>query len=278
MKTTKYLFYLTALLATGLSSCVKSELFNTPHPDKGQITLTTEWTNRSAGISLPASYTVTVDGQTLNYTQFTNILPLLNPGSYTINTYNTTDNIYISGTTATVQTSGTTVSNNPGWLFTSSLDAVTVADRDDEYTVSMQQQVRQLTIDLTVTEGDPARIASTRASLSGIANTIDYKSNTHSGTGLSVVPVFTRAGSRLTAVVRLLGTTSEAQELTLDITFTDGRTQQVVSDISSLMAGFNGDKTKPLTVTGNLLTPIETGFTATINGWIVVNGGNVVAW
>lgn len=85
MKTTKYLFSLIAILAmTGISSCVKIDLSDTPHPDKGQVTLTTDWTNRSAGIALPASYTVTVAGQTLNYTQAANVLPLLDPGMYNI--------------------------------------------------------------------------------------------------------------------------------------------------------------------------------------------------
>lgn len=261
-----------------MSSCVKVELHDTVHPDKGQITLTTDWTNRGAGIAVPAGYTVVIDGQTLNYTQATNVLPLLNPGTYPTHIYNTADKISISGATATVQTTGTIVDNNPGWLFTAALDITAVADRADSYTAVMQQQVRQLTIELTVTEGDPERIATTSASLSGIANAVDYTSNVHSGSGLSVVPVFTRTGDKLTAVVRLLGTTTEAQNLTLDITFTDGRAQQIVSGISTQLSGFNADKKTPLTISGNLNTPIEVGVQGTINGWTNTPNGSGTAW
>ena len=46
----------TVLLLAGCD--VKDPIYNTPHPDKGQITLTTDWTRRTTGVDIPANYTV----------------------------------------------------------------------------------------------------------------------------------------------------------------------------------------------------------------------------
>ena len=37
-----------------LSSCVKDDLYNTPHPDKGAVEVTTDWTGRSSDAVVPA--------------------------------------------------------------------------------------------------------------------------------------------------------------------------------------------------------------------------------
>ena len=61
-----------------------------------------------------------------------------------------------------------------------------------------------------------------------------------------------------------------------EITVTDGRTQFIESDLTELLAGFNADDmTVPLTVKGNLLTPIGAGFTATITDWEIGEKENV---
>lgn len=63
---------------------------------------------------------------------------------------------------------------------------------------------------------------------------------------------------------------------TLDLAFTDGRTQLIESDLTELFAGFNADDmTVPLTVKGNLLTPVGTGFTTTITDWEIGEKENV---
>lgn len=114
--------------------------------------------------------------------------------------------------------------------------------------------------------------------LTGIANSLDFKTNSHNGTNLTVNPVFIRKGNKLTAIVRLLGTTSESQKLTLNIAFTDGRTQQIESDVSRQLVNFNLNKHVPLTISGSLNTPVETGFAATIAGWKVKENSNGIAW
>lgn len=268
------LFTANCILLTVIS-CTRVDLED---PLKGKITLVTDWSKRTTGIEQPASYTVIINNQTLNYTQTSNLLPELETGNYPIYIYNGPDKISITGTTAAVTMTGNLVDPLPGWLFTA-LTEVTYADfKEETITVVMQQQIRQLTVELIVTEGDPERIASTAATLTGVANNLDFKSNVHTGTNLSVSPVFTRNGNKLTAAVRLLGVTNETQKLTLDITFTDGRTQHIESDVSAQLVNFNRDKHVPLTISGNLNTPVEAGMQATINGWTNTPNGNGTAW
>lgn len=42
-----------------LTGCnVEDPIHETPHPEHGKITLTTDWTTRSTGINIPSNYTV----------------------------------------------------------------------------------------------------------------------------------------------------------------------------------------------------------------------------
>lgn len=263
------------LLVVIMTSCTIIDLEN---PLKGKITLTTDWSNRTEGIEIPANYTVIIDNQTLTFNNITNSLPELEAGTYPIRIYNTADKITISGTSVTVATTGNVVDPLPGWLFTALTEAAYTDFKIETIRAVMQQQIRQLTIELTVTEGDPERIASTAATLTGIANSLDFKTNTYSGTSLSVAPVFTRSGNKLTTSVRLLGTTNEVQKLSLKLKFTDNREQIIESEVSSQLVYFNLDKHIPLIISGNLNTPIEVGMQGTINGWTNTPNSSGTAW
>lgn len=268
----------TALAAVMLTACYKVDIHDTDHPDAGKLTLTTDWTNRTDGIVVPASYTaecvepsgkVTLTGTTVEYPN------LFVPGTYTLNIYNTADKITISGTVATVQAAGSGIDPQPGFQFWGSIIKTIEADKDYSETVLMNQITRQLNFDLTIAEGDPARIQSITATLAGVAGAWDCKANTPSGAATTTVPVFTRTGNKLTAAIRLLGMSGTAQTLTLNLTFTDGDTQQIVSDIASQLAAFNSDKVQPLTLTGNLNTPIASGQSGNITDWTSVAGGDI---
>ena len=66
----------------------------------------------------------------------------------------------------------------------------------------------------------------------------------------------------------------EKKEAVVDITFNNGDTQRVVSDLTEAIRDFNNG-TKPVKLTGNLLLPVEAGVTgATITGWNEVESGN----
>ena len=150
-----------------------------------------------------------------------------------------------------------------------------VADDTLHLDLDVVQRTRDLHLELTVTEGDPQRIANITGTLSGVAGAYDLRNETLYGEAVSTAPVFTRSGDKVTADLRLLGTMGKAQMLTLVLTFTDGQTQTTESDLTEALAGFGGDMSKPFTLTAGLRTPMEAGFSATITDWEIVDGGHV---
>lgn len=280
MKTIKYMkfnrIFLFLSVIMVISSCDTTT--DLEDPLKGKITLITDWSKRTEGVSIPTDYKVLINSQTLNYTETSNLLPELEAGTYPIYVYNNPDNITVNGTTATVATAGNTVAAQLGWLFTSITEVQYADFKVETITAVMQQQVRQLKIELTITEDNPERIASTTATLSGVANVLDFKTNTYSGANLLVSPAFIRNDNKLTTIVRLLGISGESQKLTLDVTFTDSRTQRIESDLSGLLFGFNTDKHVPLNLSADLNTPVGAGFTATITEWKSVPDSDGIAW
>lgn len=246
-------------------------------PLKGNITLATDWSKHTESISLPASYNVVIDNQTLNFTEKTNRLPELEAGTYPVYVYNAAENITINGTSATVTTTANKVEALPGWLFTSVTEAVYADFRQETITATMVQQIRQLNLELTVTDGDPAALESVTASLSGIANGMDFRANTYMGAGLEVMPTLIREGDKLKGSVRLIGLTNEDQILTLDITYTTGKKQQIIDEISGKLQNFNRDKHNIMTLTTDMSITHEAGFEATIKPWQTKESSGI-AW
>lgn len=287
MKPTRYIPILAAA-ATALltASCVKDTLYNTPHPNHGKITVTADWSARGEGIDIPATWTIAMGDYTGTETAATHAPDhLFAPGSYTLVAWNPAEGITVSGTTATVapasgsQTTGTFIDNAPGWFFTHAEQVSIEKDTDYPFTAAMKQQVRELQLELEVTQGRPELIQSVTATLSGIAGAFDMAQGQTTGEPASTRFSFTRDGSRLTADARLLGTMGAVQTLVLDIVFVDGgRTQHTEVDLTEAMKDFNGDMTTAYRVTGTLETPVGMEeCNAEITGWESVEGGNASA-
>lgn len=287
MKPTRYIPILAAA-ATALltASCVKDTLYNTPHPNHGKITVTADWSARGEGIDIPATWTLSMGDYTGTETAATHAPDhLFAPGSYTLVAWNPAEGITVSGTTATVapasgsQTTGAFIDNAPGWFFTHTEQVTIEKDTDYPLTAAMQQRVRELQLELEVTQGRPELIQSVTATLSGIAGAFDMARGQTTGEPASTVFSFTRDGSRLTADARLLGTMGTVQTMVLDIVFVDGgRTQRTEVDLTEALADFNGDMTTAYRVTGTLETPVgmEEG-KGEITGWETVEGGDASA-
>ena len=287
MKPTRYIPILAAA-ATALltASCVKDTLYNTPHPNHGKITVTADWSARGEGIDIPATWTIAMGDYTGTETAATHAPDhLFAPGSYTLVAWNPAEGITVSGTTATVapasgsQTTGTFIDNAPGWFFTHTEQVTIEKDTDYPLTAAMQQRVRELQLELEVTQGRPELIQSVTATLSGIAGAFDMARGQTTGEPASTVFSFTRDGSRLTADARLLGTMGAVQTMVLDIVFTDGgRTQRTEVDLTEALADFNGDMTTAYRITGTLETPVGMEeCNAEITGWESVEGGDASA-
>ena len=271
-----------------LASCVKDELHNTPHPDKGKITVSADWSDRGEGVDIPAEWTVTMGDYTGTVTGETHTPDyLFESGNYTLAAYNTPENITISGTTATVVQetgNGTYISNAPGWFFTSVQEASIEADTDYELTAAMLQQMRELTLVIEPTGDAADRIESIEGSLGGAAGTMDFATGTY-GAASDVALHFTKItegddAGKWTATVRLLGIAGDLQRLTATLTYSNGNPQptELESDLTAALVDFNSDKTEPLTLGGTIAeTPTEAGVEAGITDWEKIDGGGVDA-
>ena len=263
-----------AVLALLLASCVKDELHDTPHPDQGVVSVSVDYPQGAED-----DYTVEVDGKPLD--EGDNASDPLTPGEHTVLVYNTPEGFTVTDGIAYVErVDGTRALTDlidplPETLYSGTKTVTVVADDTLHLDLSVAQRTRDLRLELTVTEGDPERIASITGILSGVAGAYDLRSETLYGEAVSTAPAFTRNGDKIEADLRLLGTMGEAQVLTLTLTFTDGLTQTVESDLTEVLANFNGDMEQTFTVTGSLRTPTEAGLGGcTITDWTHGGGGS----
>ena len=74
---------------TILTSCVKDDLYDTPHPDRGAVVVTTDWSGKSTEADIPQAYTLRIGGREQNVSAATNVFDaLLAPGGYGLTVYN----------------------------------------------------------------------------------------------------------------------------------------------------------------------------------------------
>lgn len=280
MKNTTYIKTILALAAVVLSltSCVKDELYNTPHPERGAVAVTTDWSGKSSEADIPQSYAIRIGSEEQNANGDTNIFKtLLSPGAYAMTVFNVPDGISISGNTASISIAADgNIAPQPGYLFTCNNQITVVADDTLRTTARMTQNIRRLDIELTIAEGEYDRIKSATATLDGVASTIDVTTGQRSVTASTSAPL-TRDEKKLTAFFRLLGIApSASQTLTVDIDFTNGDKQRITSSLSDIMKDFNDD-TAPVKLTGSLRLPVKGGFSGGIEGWQETDGGNTDA-
>lgn len=266
-----------AAITLSLTSCVKDDLFNTPHPNKGAVEITADWRGRSNEAAIPDNYTIQIGGQTQVVSGDRNIFAtLLNPGSYQLLVHHTPEEITLSGTTATVCQVAGGITPMPGYLFASIQDINVQRDDTVKVTSPMRQYVRRLNIELAVAEGDYNRVASATAILGGVASTVDIATGERDNAAVTVNELV-RSGNKFTTAFRLLGIVpTVGNVLTVEVQFTNGDMQTIVSDLSGMLGDFNSS-VEPLNLTGELFLPVEGGFTGFISGWEQADGGNTDA-
>ena len=259
-----------------LVSCVKDELYDTPHPDKGALVLDAD------GLPGGDGYMVDIDGQTFEMTGNTFAVPgLFEPGTHTLTVYNRPEGFSVEGLVARVapleaaaRSTGGLIHPLPGYLHSGTRQIEVTADDSLKVEMSVSQRVRDLRLELTVTEGDPERIASVKGTISGVAGAFDLAARKTTDEPASTAVAFARTGDKLTADARLLGFIGETPVLTVEIRFTDGRTQTVEDEsFADAVKDFNKDMAEPLVLTGSLNTPTEAGMSATIENWQPGNAG-----
>lgn len=266
-----------------LTGCVKDDLYNTPHPDKGAVEVTTDWTGHSSDAVLPTDYLLRIGSEEQTVQGETNAFKsLFVPGTQNLLVYHQAEGVTISGTTATVNTlEDGTLNPMPGFLFSASKELDIQKDDTLKAAVPMTQCIRTLVLTLKLNPGDEQRIASTAATLTGIASSIDLATGAIAATeAKTVLPTFApgtdhgkaRAAGQpvLFATMRLLGIAAGAQQmLTLEITLTDGYVQTITTDLTQALKNFGGGKMEPLVLDVALELPVDGDYNGTISGWEV---------
>ena len=269
-------FLLTAALLLAVASCVKDELHNTPHPDRGVAAVSTDFPQGTDNDTV-----IEVDGEPLDGTES----HPLTSGMHTVLAYNLPQGFTVTGGIAYVNAASGTrtvaavIEPRPGYLYSGTQQIEVTADDTVRVNLQVVQRVRDLRIELDVTEGDASRIVSATGILTGIAGAFDLRAETLTDEPVATVSDFAHEGGTVSADFRLLGTRGGTQTFTLVLTFTDGLTQTLESDLTDILADFNGgDYTQRFTVTGNLGVPVQGDVGGcTISGWAEVDAGNVDA-
>ena len=276
-------------VALMLTSCVKDDIDNTPHPSQGAIVITTDWSSRADQAVQPVSYTLRVSGQSGQSDEQpvkgnTNIFhSLLAPAAYELLVYNTPEAITVTGDVATIaSTDENNIEALPGYLFSATQTLDVVKDDTLFVTVGMLQHIRQLTLVLKLKEGDHDRITSLNATLSGIASSINLATGAWaSPTGGSLYPVFEKTEEKdgtptLTATIRLLGIIAEEkQELSIAVALNNQSVYTIKTDLTEVLQKcFDGSMT-PLVLGANFDLPSQGDFSGNINSWNSVEGGHV---
>lgn len=268
-----------AAAALTLSSCVKDDLYDTPHPAHGKIAITADWSARGEGLDVPEKWNIVIGDYAGEETTSTHAPEyLFEPGAYTLTAWNPADGIRVSGNVATASYSGSQL----GWFHAHTQEVTVERDRDHFLTASMQQQVRQLSIVITPAGDAAQRITAIEASLAGVAESLNFLTGEH-GDPASVKLTFRRSkdGKEWAATVRLLGIAGTAQKLNGTITFADGNPLPLTfeSNLSAELSDFNSSKSEPLNIGGKLITtPPQTGVTATIGKWQELYDWNIDAF
>lgn len=267
------------LLVIGITSCnTLIDLEDIPQPAQasGTVKLLTDWDKRTTGIDVPSSYTVALNKRNLIFQNLENTLPELQTGVYPALIYNEADKISVSGSTATVFTQGDMVESVPGWLFSSSLNIIYEARVERLQTATMMQQVRQLNIVFNITTNNLSELAFIESDLTGVANSLDLKSNLYNGSDLKVKLLPNREDSVLTLSGRLIGLTTEVHKLRLKLILSNGKEQRIEIDLSNKLENFNSDKHVIMTLTANMEINIKADIEATIEDWEIVDNGNII--
>lgn len=259
-----------AALLTVAACDVNDPIFNTPHPDRGAVILATDWTARAEGVTIPASFTVELNGTTAVVSSNLSALPgLFAPGAARLCAWNTPEGFIIADGKATLFTS------QADWLFSGSADITVTADDSLRASLSMHQRMRLLRFELTVTEGEYDRITSISATLSGIATTVDLRTGTLTDATATLSIPLTRTGNKITGEARLPGiSATAAQELSVTLSFEGNEPppQTTRSDLSAQLADFNDGRLSAIILTGNLRSPISVDTGSTVIDWASGNG------
>jgi len=278
-----------------LSGCVKEKLVDpTPEPGQGRITVTPDWTMLASGVERPTTYVVEIGDYTAECTTDSHTPDrLFDLGNYKVYLYNKVDGFTISDgkvhgevpsrgydALRASQLGRGTLPPSPLFL---GMAQVEVEEGDDqEFLVPMQQQTAEIVFVLEATD----HVEGITGTLTGLAGVWDANSDQAIGESITTTLTFEKItegedAGKFRAVLLMLGTIGDIQQLQLTVTYNDGTPETTFDpqDIGEQLANINTDKSTPV----SLETEIEetptpgnpAGFTATINDWKVKTSSGI---
>lgn len=264
------------MAAMTLTSCVKDQLYDTPHPDTGALTITTDWSARSNEASVPVSYTLMIaDAKQVVSGETNRFEHLLNPGIHNLTVYNVPEGMSLNGTVISVDlTADNAVESMPGVLFIANRQFDIKADSEITLAVPMKQMTRRLELVLTVQQGQYDRVEEINGTLSGVYGAVDILTGKLLSNSMNTTSEVEQHDNKFITTYNLLGIDpEEKQTLSIDLKYSNGDTETIESDLSNILSDYDKEITT-LKVTGDLFLPLEGGFSGVISGWEVANGGN----
>lgn len=270
-----------------LTSCVKDDLYDTPHPDKGAVVIATDWTEALAESTVPETYLLCMDGgEAVQADEKELCYPdLLTPGKHTLLVYNEPEGMTVEGNTATVQMQDGMLIPLPGYLFSAEEELEIVQDDTLRVTVPMRRRLCPIVLNLSLKGENTESIALITATLSGMAASVDLRNGVTGGDNATVALDVRQAEARtrtyregqLEMRCRVTGTDpKERQILTVKVTMADGYVQTIMSDLTEYLKDLNADM-KPIELEGTVEAPQDGHFSGTIEKWETVSGGDIDA-
>lgn len=278
----------TLTFAVTMTGCVKDELHDTPHPDRGAVVITTEWTEALDESTVPDVYNLRMDGgETVAVQGETNTYPeLLEPGRHALSVYNEPQGMTVDGTTATVnRLQDGTLEPLPDYLFSAAKEFDVQADDTLHVTVQMERRLCPIVLNLALEGENTGDIAWIDATLEGIAASVDLQTGTTGSENATVTLDVRQATGKTRAYTegklemrcRVVGINpQERQLLTVTVTMADGYVQVITSDLTDRLKDLNAEM-KPIELTGTVEAPQDGHFSGTIEDWETVSGGDTDA-
>lgn len=284
MKDMKITITLLCICATlFLAGCdVKDPIYNTPHPDKGAIVITADWTQRGEGIATPAKYITEAAGTSFTlHEPVAALAGLFVPGRTELLGYNPAEHVTVKDGVATVDNDPDNAGlqhPDPGVLLGGTVTADVVADDTVSVVLPMRQLFRKIAFEVAINGGDSRRIVGIEARLEGVAPSVDLRTGEVTGSAAAVSVPFVLSAEKLTGTVWVPGMIPGAvQRMVVALTFMDGMKDTVETDFSEMFKDFNTDKLHPMRLTGDVYAPVNSETGGTIIGWTETSGGDVNA-
>lgn len=184
-----------------LAGCdVKDPIYNTPHPGKGAIVITADWTQRGEGIATPAKYITEAAGTSFTLHEPVGALDgLFVPGRTELLGYNPAAHVTVKDGVATVDNDPDGLQcPDPGVLLGGTVTADVVADDTVSVVLPMRQLFRKIAFELAINGGDSRRIVGIEARLEGVAPSVDLRTGEVTGSAAAVPVPFVLSAEKLT--------------------------------------------------------------------------------